>query len=106
MATRLRQKRSVSYREAAEFRMSRPPKRRRHNERKPPGILALTWLSVAELPCNQRPKVLVTHDRPETRLFGLSKYSSTSSIAGSSVHRIDFTRIALDTLKKNLHVAK
>ena len=105
MATRLRQKWSVSYREVTEFRMPRPLKRRRHNKRKPPGILTLTW-SVAELPCNQRPKVPVTHERPVMRLFGLSKYSSTSSIARSSVHRIDFTRIALDTLKKTLHVAR
>ena len=106
MATRLRQKRSISYREATEFRMSKPLKRRRHNERKPPGILTLTWWSVAELPCNQRPKVPVTPERPVTRLFGLSKYSSISSIAGSNVHRIDVTRIALDTLSKTLHVAR
>ena len=105
MATRLRQKRSVAYRETTEFRMSRPLKQRRHSEQKPPGILTLTW-SVAELPCNQRPKVPVTHERPVARLFGLSKYSTTSSIAGSNIYRIDFTSIALDTLKKTLHVAR
>ena len=106
MATRLRQKRSVSYREAMEFRMSRPLKQRRHSERKPPGILTLTWSSVAELPCNQHPKVPVTHERPVACLFGLSKYSTTSSIARSNIYRIDFTSIALDTLKKTLHVAR
>ena len=106
MATQLRQKRSVSYREATKFRMPRPLKRRRHNERHPPGILTLTWWSVTELPCNQWPKVPVTHERLVTRLFGLSKYSTTSSIAGSNVHRIDFTSIAMDMLKKSLHVGR
>ena len=48
----------------------------------------------------------MTHEWPVTCLFGLSKYSTTSSIAGSNIYRIDFTSIALDTLKKTLHVAR